>query len=141
MARETVGLVQLSVGRSLFLPLRLGGRDVPHDRHRSSPMRSSRGRATRWCRTPKRAGRQPDLNILSFGSPDGRFGPFKNLAVVLTNDSYAMLFGQRNGKPTLVVFVVARDTERGLPVTVYGYVTDPQPFLAPIFANLRGASG
>ena len=83
----------------------------------------------------------PDLNILSFGSPDGRFGPFKNLAVVLTNDSYATLFGQRNGKPVLVVFVVARDAARGQPVAVYGYVTDPQPFLAPIFANLRGANG
>ncbi|MGH7619433.1 MAG: sensor histidine kinase [Gemmatimonadaceae bacterium] len=83
----------------------------------------------------------PDLNILSFGVPDGRFGPFKNLAVVLTSDSYAMLFGQRAGKPLLVVFVVARDAQRGLPVAVYGYVTDPQPFLAPVFANLRGANG
>src|SRR5215831_577667 len=88
-----------------------------------------------------RAQPKPDLNILSFGSPDGRFGPFKNLAVVLTNDSYAMLFGQRGGKPTLVVSVVARDAERGQPVAVYGYVTDPQPFLAPIFANLRGVNG
>jgi signal transduction histidine kinase len=88
-----------------------------------------------------KAGPPPDRNILSFGSPDGRFGPFKNLAVVLTNDSYAMLFGRRNGKTTLVVFVVARDAERGKPVAAYGYVTDPQPFLAPIFANLRGANG
>jgi signal transduction histidine kinase len=83
----------------------------------------------------------PDLNTLSFGSADGRFGPFKNLAVLLTNDSYAMLFGERQSKPTLVVFVVARDAERGKPVAVYGYVTDPQPFLSPIFANLRGANG
>jgi signal transduction histidine kinase len=83
----------------------------------------------------------PDLNILSFGSADGRFGPFKNLAVLLTNDSYAMLFGERQGKPALVVFVVARDAERGKPVAVYGYLTDPQPFLSPIFANLRGANG
>jgi signal transduction histidine kinase len=82
----------------------------------------------------------PDRNILSFGSPDG-FGPFKNLDVMLTNDSYAMLFGQRNGRPTLVVFVVARDAERGQPAAAYGYVTDPQPFLAPVFANLRGANG
>jgi signal transduction histidine kinase len=89
----------------------------------------------------KARGPAPDLNILAYGSPDGRFGPFKNLAVVLTNDSYAMLFGQRQGKPTLVVFVVARDAERGRPVAVYGYVTDPKPFLAPIFANLRGANG
>lgn len=83
----------------------------------------------------------PDLNILSFGSPDGRFGPFKNLAVLLTNDSYSMLFGYRRAKPVLVVFVVARDAERGLPVATYGYVTDPEPFLSPIFANLRGLNG
>src|SRR3954463_8917047 len=78
---------------------------------------------------------------LTFGSPDGRFGPLKQLAVVLTNDSYAMLFGKRQDKPTLVVFVVARGGERGQPATIYGYVTDPRPFLAPTFASLRGAAG
>ncbi len=82
--------------------------------------------------------RQKD-QILAFGSPDGRFGPFKNLAVVLTNDSYAMLFGARSGRPVLVVFVVARDVDRGLPVEVYGYVTDPKPFIAPTFASVRGS--
>ncbi|MGE5099984.1 MAG: sensor histidine kinase [Deltaproteobacteria bacterium] len=82
-----------------------------------------------------------DRQILAFGSPDGRYGPLKNLAVILTNDSYAMLFGERNRRPVLVVFVVARDINRGLPVEVYGYVTDPTPFLAPTFANIRGKSG
>jgi len=82
-----------------------------------------------------------DTQILAFGSPDGRFGPFKNLAVVLTNDSYAMLFGERNKKPVLVVFVVARDASKGLPVEAYGYVTDPKPFLAPAFASIRGNTG
>ena len=82
-----------------------------------------------------------DRQILAFGSPDGRYGPLKNLAVVLTNDSYAMLFGERDRKPELVVFVVARDINRGLPVEVYGYVTDPKPFLSPTFANIRGKAG
>ena len=82
-----------------------------------------------------------DRQILAFGSPDGRYGPLKNLAVILTNDSYAMLFGERNRRPVLVVFVVARDIDRGLPVEVYGYVTDPTPFLAPTFANIRGKRG
>jgi signal transduction histidine kinase len=82
-----------------------------------------------------------DRQILAFGSPDGRYGPLKNLAVILTNDSYAMLFGERNRRPVLVVFVVARDIDRGLPVEVYGYVTDPTPFLAPTFANIRGKLG
>jgi len=82
-----------------------------------------------------------ERQILAFGSPDGRYGPLKNLAVILTNDSYAMLFGERNHRPQLVVFAVARDINRGLPVEVYGYVTDPTPFLAPTFANIRGKSG
>src|SRR5215471_12607489 len=50
--------------------------------------------------------------ILAFGSPDGRFGPLKNLAVVITNDSYAMLFGERGKKASVVVFVLARGGER-----------------------------
>jgi signal transduction histidine kinase len=82
-----------------------------------------------------------DRQILAFGSPDGRYGPLKNLAVILTNDSYAMLFGERNRRPMVVVFVVARDIDHGLPVEVYGYVTDPTPFLAPTFANIRGKRG
>ncbi len=88
----------------------------------------------------KTRGPVPESNTITFGSPDGRTGPFRNLAVVLTNDSYAMLFGHRQGRTTLVVFVVARD-KSGLPLTIYGYVTDPQPFLSPIFANLRGVNG
>jgi signal transduction histidine kinase len=80
--------------------------------------------------------------VLAFGSPDGRSaGPLKELAVILRNESYAMLFGERNNRPALVVFVVARDVARGLPVEVYGYVTDPKPFISPVFTNLRGKPG
>jgi len=82
-----------------------------------------------------------DRQILAFGSPDGRFGPLKNLAVILTNDSYAMLFGVRAKRPVLLVFVVARDIEHGLPVVLYGFATDPTPFLTPVFENIRGARG
>ena len=82
-----------------------------------------------------------DRRVLAFGSPDGRFGPLKNLAVILTNDSYAMLLGERNKRAELLVFVVARDIERGEPVVVYGFATDPKPFLSPVFENIRGKSG
>ncbi|HEY6829517.1 MAG TPA: HAMP domain-containing sensor histidine kinase [Gemmatimonadaceae bacterium] len=82
-----------------------------------------------------------DRRVLAFGSPDGRFGPLKNLAVILTNDSYAMLFGQRIKRAELLVFVVARDIDRGEPVVVYGFATDPKPFLSPVFENIRGKSG
>lgn len=89
----------------------------------------------------KSVGPVPDREVVVFGSADRSFGPFKNLAVLLTNDSYAMLFGERNKKPVVVVFVVARPTAQGLPVVTYGYVTDPKPFLAPAFANIRGGPG
>ena len=79
--------------------------------------------------------------ILAFGSPDGRFGPLKNLAVVITNDSYAMLFGERGKKASVVVFVLARGGERGLPLVTYGYVTEPYSFLSPTFTNIRGSAG
>lgn len=82
-----------------------------------------------------------ERQVLGFGSADGTSDALKQLDVILTNDSYAMLFGKRNHKPALVVFVVARDPATGLPVEVYGYVTDPQPFLAPAFANIRGNAG
>jgi len=82
-----------------------------------------------------------DRRVLAFGSPDGRFGPFKNLAVILTNGSYAMLLGERNKRTELLVFVVARDFERGEPVVVYGFATDAKPFLSPVFENIRGNSG
>jgi signal transduction histidine kinase len=80
-----------------------------------------------------------DARVVTYGSANG--GPFKNLAVSLTNGSYAMLFGERNHKPILVVFAVARDVKRGLPVEIYGYATDPQKFLAPTFASIRGKPG
>jgi signal transduction histidine kinase len=82
-----------------------------------------------------------DRRVLAFGSPDGRFGPLKNLTVILTNDSYAMLLGERNKRAELLVFVVARDIQRGEPVVLYGFATDPKPFLSPLFENIRGKSG
>ena len=84
---------------------------------------------------------QPQRRTLSFWSPNGQYGSLHDLAVVITNDSYAMLFGERDHRPALVVFVVARDLTRGLPVEVYGYVTDPSPFIAPVFAGIRGTYG
>ena len=80
-----------------------------------------------------------DARVVTYGSANG--GPFKNLAVSLTNGSYAMLFGERSHKPILVVFAVARDVKRGMPVEIYGYATDPQKFLAPTFASIRGEPG
>ncbi|HXT18980.1 MAG TPA: HAMP domain-containing sensor histidine kinase [Gemmatimonadaceae bacterium] len=83
----------------------------------------------------------PDRGIMTFGSPDGRSGPIKNLAVILTNDSYAMVVGERNGKQVLLVFVVVRDADSEQPVVLYGYATDPWSFIAPLLDTIRGTNG
>jgi signal transduction histidine kinase len=83
----------------------------------------------------------PESGILTFGSADGRTGPMKNLAVVLTNDSSATLFGEHDGRLTLLVFVVARESSRGEPLVLYGYATDPSTFVAPMLDSIRGKNG
>ena len=82
----------------------------------------------------------PDRGIVTFGSPGGG-SPVKNLNVLLTNDSYAMLFGDARGRQDLVVFVVVREPLRGTPVVVYGYATEPWAFIAPVLDNIRGKTG
>ena len=88
---------------------------------------------------PPQSGRRP----LTYGSADGRYGPLRQLGVALTNDSYAMVFGDEaqvasaGSAPTLLAFVVARDPSDGKPIVIYGYATDPRPFLEPTFARIR----
>ncbi len=81
----------------------------------------------------------PDRGVVHFVTPDGQ--AMRQSAVILTNDSYVMLFDERSKPLQLVVFVVARDIRRRLPVELYGYVTDPEPFLRPVFADIRGKHG
>jgi signal transduction histidine kinase len=80
-----------------------------------------------------------DPGVVHFVTPDGR--AMRQSAVILTNDSYVMLFDEHSRPLQLVVFVVARDIRHGLPVELYGYVTEPKPFLAPVFAEIRGEHG
>ena len=77
-----------------------------------------------------------DRGVVHFVTPDGR--SMRQSAVILTNDSYVMLFDEHDKHLQLVVFVVARDIRRRMPVELYGYVTEPKPFLAPVFAEIRG---
>ena len=73
------------------------------------------------------------------GSPDSRFGALRPLNVVLTSDSYAMIFADASRAhvlgdplvPQLLVFVVVREPSAGRPVVVYGYATDPRSYLGP----------
>lgn len=82
-----------------------------------------------------------DRSVLQFGFPGTGNQKLKELAVILTNDSYAMLFGTRRDTAQLIVFVVAREAAHGKPLVVYGYVTEPKAFVAPVFATMRGNMG
>jgi signal transduction histidine kinase len=77
-----------------------------------------------------------ERGVVHFVTPDGR--AMRQSAVILTNDSYVMLFDGHDKDLKLVVFVVARDIRKRMPVELYGYVTEPKPFLAPVFAEIRG---
>jgi signal transduction histidine kinase len=78
-----------------------------------------------------------DRGVLQYVTPGKRAMP----GVMLTNDSYAMLFDEHNKRLQLIVFVVARDLRHRRPVELYGYVSDPKPFLDPVFAQIRGEHG
>src|SRR3982750_4743758 len=90
---------------------------------------------------PALTGRPPTI----FGSPDSRFGALRPLAVVLTNDSYAMIFSDAahaSGPgdasiPQLLVFVVVREPTAGKPVVIYGYATDPRSYLGPTLSLIH----
>ena len=81
----------------------------------------------------------------TFGSPDARFGALRPLAVVLTNDSYAMVFADPararvaadSSVPQLLVFVVVREPTAGRPVVIYGYATDPRTYLGPTLSLIH----
>ena len=81
----------------------------------------------------------------TFGSPDARFGALRPLAVVLTNDSYAMVFADPararvavdSSVPQLLVFVVVREPSAGRPVVIYGYATDPRTYLGPTLSLIH----
>lgn len=81
----------------------------------------------------------------TFGSPDSRFGALRPLSVILTNDSYGMIFpdaahARAIGDPTdpqLLVFVVVREPKAGRPIVIYGYATDPRTYLGPTFSLIH----
>lgn len=77
----------------------------------------------------------------TFGSPDGQFGPLRQLNVVLTNDSYGMIVGYRSRTPLMIVFVVARNARTGLPAVIYGYETGATPFVTPALSFIHRPNG
>lgn len=91
------------------------------------------------------AGRRPT----TFGSPDSRLGALRPLSAVVTSDSYGMIFADARrlravgdtSVPQLLVFVVVREPKAGKPIVIYGYATDPHPYLGPTFSLIHRRSG
>ena len=100
------------------------------DRRVLSWARDTIDRYTASLPTPRET--QP----VAIGASEGRLGPLRQLQVVITNDSYAMIVDDPQGSPLLLAFVVSRDL-RGAPVVLYGFATRPAAFVAPAFELVR----
>ena len=135
-------LVRLPVRRALLLSLRLEGRNASARRRRIFPTPIWPGRATRWSPTPTRSARCATRRCSPSARPTDGPGPLKKLAVILTNESYAMLFGERNQQAG-ARRVRRRARRRRVGCRSKSTATSPirRPFLAPAFASIRGKPG
>jgi signal transduction histidine kinase len=79
----------------------------------------------------RRFERPPGFMPLSFGSSGS---PFQRLNVILTNDSYVMLFDDREGESWVVAYVLSRNYDAS-PVVTYGMVQPARAFAAPLLAR------
>jgi signal transduction histidine kinase len=86
-----------------------------------------------------RLARNREMRPLPYGSADGRVGEMRRLGVIVTNDSYVTLVDEVDGESRLLAFVISRDYE-GEPVAVFGFESDPEAFLQPIFDRLVSGS-
>ena len=80
--------------------------------------------------------RPTDMRPVAIGSSQGRFGPLRQLQVVITNDSYAMIVDEPDSRSRLLAFVVSRDAA-GEPVVIYGFSAPPAAFISPAFDLVR----
>ncbi|HEU4565847.1 MAG TPA: HAMP domain-containing sensor histidine kinase, partial [Gemmatimonadaceae bacterium] len=60
--------------------------------------------------------------------------PLRRLSVLITNDSYVVLFDRVEGHDYAVVYVLSRDYENE-PFVTYGFVTDAAAFAQPVFGT------
>jgi signal transduction histidine kinase len=79
----------------------------------------------------RRFDRPPGFVPLSFGSSGSAF---QRLNVILTNDSYVMLFDDPAGESLVVAYVLSRNYD-GSPVVTYGMVQPAALFAAPLLAH------
>ncbi|HYD54380.1 MAG TPA: HAMP domain-containing sensor histidine kinase [Gemmatimonadaceae bacterium] len=80
--------------------------------------------------------RPSEQRPVAIGSSEGRFGPLRQLQVVITNDSYGMIVDEPDAHSHLLAFVVSRDLQ-GEPVVLYGFATKPAAFVAPTLELVR----
>lgn len=79
----------------------------------------------------RRFERPPGFVPLSFGSSAS---PLKRLNVILTNDSYVLIFDDRGGESLVVAYVLSRNYD-GSPVVTYGMVQSAVRFAGPLLAH------
>lgn len=79
----------------------------------------------------RRFERPPGFVPLSYGSSGSEF---KRLNVILTNDSYVMVFAAPAGEELVVAYVLSRNYD-GSPVVTYGMVQRAEKFAAPLLAH------
>lgn len=90
----------------------------------------------RWVRDTvaaheRRFERPPGFVPLSYGSSGSEF---KRLNVILTNDSYVMVFAAPAGESLVVAYVLSRNYDAS-PVVTYGMVQRADAFAAPLLAH------
>src|SRR5699024_7328817 len=68
---------------------------------------------------------------MAYGGTQGG-GPLRRLSVLITNDSYVLLFDRLGETDYTVVYVLSRDLANE-PVATYGFVTESAPFVRPVF--------
>ncbi|MBA2668785.1 MAG: hypothetical protein H0U67_00255, partial [Gemmatimonadetes bacterium] len=73
-----------------------------------------------------------ELRPLTYGSA-GR-DPLRRLGILLTNDSWATVFGRQEGRDRMLGFVISRDLE-GKPLVTYGFETEAASFVEPVLRD------
>ena len=91
----------------------------------------------KWLRdtvlTAPRRFKAPPIHAQAFGSADRN--PASRLAVIVSNDSYVATIDSIDGRLRALGYVISRDYD-GKPLVTYGFETDAQNFVRPLFDSV-----
>lgn len=112
-----------------------------HDRTLTTVGQSLSPAVRRWIQDTVTAytrgiARSTELAPTPFGSVEASVNEARRRMVVWTNDAYAIVLGDPQGRESLLAFVVSRDTAQGEPIAAYGFESDPRPFAAGIVRGI-----